>query len=756
VGARVQTEVCSLYIYDPRARRLTLWATEGLNKGSVGKVHMGLDEGLTGLVLQKLEPVMVVDALAHPRYKYFPETGEERYHSFLGVPVMVKRKPLGVLVVQTLRRRRFGADEVRLLRTIATQVSSIVVQARQAETIELKEKERKEYRKGMLEAILRLQEYEKQRDVETPPRPDSRSRRLVGVGASPGFGTGRAHVLRPLVSFDDLEQLRSDDPHAEWQRIEHAVSESIDQVEHLKGRLSERMPEVDSSIFDTHRMMLEDRTFLDRLKKLIDDGLAAESALQVTITEYVGTFSRMTQRYLRERATDVKDIGNRILKNLLGVEDHARDFQDDAVLVAEELTLSDLATIDHDKLRGIALATGGVTSHASILAKSFEIPTVVGIQHLLESVKENEAMVVDGNSGIVYVAPSEEIVREYERLDRDYRAFNLELESLHDLLAVSPDGHSISVLANIGLIGDVAFAKRHGAEGVGLYRTEFPFLTYGEFPDEDEQIRLYRKVIEEMSNTPVTIRTLDLGADKYPSYLPFAKEENPFLGWRSIRVSLELTDLFKVQLRAILRASAYGRVKLLLPMISSLEEVWQAKEIIDEAKRELRREGQPFDESVPVGIMIEVPAAVAIADALIREVDFFSLGTNDLIQYVLAVDRNNRKVAPLYEALHPAVIRAVAQAIRAARDQGKWVGICGEMASDPLCVPILIGFGINELSMEPFSIPLIKKLIRSIDFATAQEMSAAVLGMTSVKEIKGYLFTMMKKMGVIELTEIYH
>lgn len=756
VAERMQTEVCSLYIFDPRSRQLTLWATEGLFRESVGKVRMGLDEGLTGMVLERLEPVMVVDAVAHPRYKYFPETGEERYHSFLGVPVMEKRKPLGVLVVQTLRRRRFGADELRLLKAIAAQVGAIIVQARLAESLQSKEKERNEYRQRMVEAVRRLQAYEQQRGVEKAREERPRHPRLVGIPAAPGFGMGPAHVLRPVVTFDDVDETRAEDPRLERERFRTALERSLEEVQQLKVRLADRLPDVDATLFDTHRMMLEDKSFLDKIYSFIDDGFAAATALQLTIDEYVGAFGRMTDRYLRERAADIRDIGHRLLRNLLGVEESLRKIHHDSILVTEELTLSDLAVIEHERLRGIALATGGVTSHASILAKSFEIPTVVGVDHLLETVHEGDPVIVDGNSGIVYVNPSKDVLREYERLDREYREFNLELEAIRDLPAETGDGHRVRLFANIGLFGDLTFAKRHGAEGVGLYRTEFPFLTYRDFPDEEEQVQLYRRVLDEMDGRHVTIRTLDLGADKYPSYLRLAKEENPFLGWRSIRISLELHELFKVQLRAILRASGHGSVKMLFPMISSVDEVLRAKELLEECRNELRERGLAFDEKMPVGIMVEVPSAVYQAEELAREVDFVSLGTNDLIQYILAVDRNNRKVAPLYEPLHPAVLRAVNQVIRVAKTEGKWIGICGEMAADPLCAAVLVGMGIDELSMGSFFIPIIKRLIRSLDYSVTREIVKDVLGMATVKEIKGYLFEMMKKAGVIELMEIYH
>jgi len=425
------------------------------------------------------------------------------------------------------------------------------------------------------------------------------------------------------------------------------------------------------------------------------------------------------------------------------------------VLVAEELTLSDLCRVDHTELKGIVLASGGATSHASILAKSFEIPTVVGVEHA-ELVRQGDEVTVDGNSGVVYVNPGMEVVREYNRLDREYRTFHRNLEGIHDLLAETSDGVRVSLCANVGLLGDLVFARRHGAEGVGLYRTEVPFLNYRDFPGEDEQLDLYRRVLIEMEGKPVTIRTLDLGPDKYPPYLRLPQEENPYLGWRSIRISLEMSDLFKVQLRAILRAGAHGPVRILFPMISSVEEILQVKELLTQVKEELQQEGKVFDPWMPVGAMIEVPAAVWLADRLAKEVDFFSIGTNDLIQYILAVDRNNRKVAPLYEPLHPAVLTAIASAVQAAKRAGKRVSMCGEMAADPLCTLVLLGMGLDELSMEPFFVPVIKRLIRSLSYVAAQRLTQDVLQMETVQEVKGHLFKELKQLGMIELVEMYH
>src|SRR5262245_5656457 len=755
VAERAGTDVCSLYILDPRAQRLTLWATTGLAPGSVGKVTMSVEEGLTGMAIEKMEPVMAVDALTHPRYKFFPETGEEKYHSFLGVPIVERGTPIGVLVVQTLRRRKFSAHEIRLLRAIATQVGGIIVQARLLEDLKSKEKARRDYRRRMVAAIKRLQAYEKTGEPAEGLAAAGRAR-MNGLPAAPGFGRGEAHLLQPPVSFELIEEGRAESAEEEKRRFRRAMKESGAEIETLKARLSERMPEFDTAIIEAHRLMLHDRGFIGKVEAAIDAGVTAEVALKHVVEEYIGQFVRMSDGYLRDRAIDVKDVGLRILRNLLGVAEPERPLKKDSVLVAEELTLSDLALIEHRHLNAIVLATGGVTSHASILAKSFEIPTVVGVEHVSDAVHEGDDLVVDGNSGVIYVNPPVDVAREYERLEREYRAFNRELETLKNLPAETTDGRRVSLYANIGLVADLLFAHRHGAQGVGLYRTEFPFLTYREFPDEEEQYDLYARVVQDMEGKPVTIRTLDVGADKLPAYMQVPREDNPYLGWRSIRISLEMPEFFKVQLRAILRAALLGRVRLMFPMISSVEEIRRAKELLEEAKEELRREGREFEAGVPVGMMVEVPSAVALANQLVREVDFFSIGTNDLIQYLLAVDRNNRKVAPLYEPLHPAVLGAVHEVVQAAKGAGKWVGMCGEMASDPLCALVLLGLGLDDLSMGPFFIPVIKRIIRSVSYAAARNIARDTLGMATVKEVKGYLFDGIKSLGIIELMEMYH
>jgi len=758
VADRMQTEVCSIYILDRKKDRLTLCATMGLDPESVGKVSMGIGEGLTGLVIERMKPVMVVDALVHPRYKYFPETHEEHFHSFLGVPLLENKMPLGVLIVQTSRRREFSRDEIRLLTTISAQVASIIVQARLAETLKSKEQERKEFQKRMNAAMRKLRSYEGNRREKASKLKQHWRGRLTGLAASPGFGQGKAFVLEPRMDLSAIKKQKARSPRREIERFRGAVERGIEQINVVKKRMNQLISKEENAIFDVYRLILEDPAIIQQIEsQILKEGYTAGYAVRVVFERYLQSISNIDDNYLRERTTDVKDAAQRLLENLSGASGQQYDIPDDAVLVAQDLSPTDLSMLEGDKFKGIVLATGGVTSHASILAKSFEIPSVVAVEGLMEAVHQNDMLIVDGNAGSVHVNPNPEVIREYNRLERDYAEFNRELGELKNLPAETIDGHRVSLYANIGLLSDVAFAQLHGAQGIGLYRTEIAFLSHRDFPSEEEQYSLYIRVVEGMSGKPVTIRTLDIGADKYPSYMrSVATEPNPFLGWRSIRISLEVEEIFKTQLRAILRAGDLGRVRLLIPMISSLEEILKVKEILAEAKSELEREGTPYDRQMELGIMVEVPAAVQLADRFLREVDFLSIGTNDLIQYILAVDRSNRRVASLYEPLHPAVLSALNTTIQAGKREGKRVGMCGEMAGDPLFALLLLGMGLEEFSMGSLYVPVIKKAIRSITHQAAKAAAEIVLEMDTVGEIKGYLFEQMRELGMVELLEMYH
>jgi len=756
---RMETEVCSIYLLEHKNTRLTLCATMGLDEDSVGKVSMGIDEGLTGLVIEQMRPVKVVDAQTHPRYKYFPETGEERFHSFLGIPLTEKRAPIGVLVVQTSRRREFSPDEIRLLKAISSQVSSIIIQARMEESLENRDRQHKEYHKRLVGALKRLRSYEGRSRERVKRGVTHKWRgRLTGLAAAPGFGHGNVYLMRSKIDLNSVKRRRAKNPTKELEKFRSAVEKSILQIGDLKRRMIELISNDAGAIFEVHRLILVDPTLREQIEsKIRYERCDAEYAVSSVFQEHLQSFTQIGDSYLRERGADVRDTAQRVLENLSGRIGRKIELPREAILVAEDLSPADVSLIEGDHFRGIVLSTGGVTSHASLLAKSFEIPTVVGVTGLLENVRDGESLIVDGNSGVVYINPSREVLQEYERLERDYLAFNRHLDEIRDLPAETLDGHRVTLCANVGLLTDITFAHNHGAQGIGLYRTEIPFLAHHDFPNEEQQYALYRRVVEGMEGKPVTIRTLDIGADKYPPYARRATPEaNPFLGWRSIRVSLELVDIFKTQLRAILKVGALGQVRLLIPMVSRLEEILRVKEILAEVKEELAEEGVPFDRQMALGIMIEVPSAVQTVDRLLREVDFLSIGTNDLIQYLLAVDRGNRRVAGLYEPLNPAVLSALMQIIQAAKKAGKHVAMCGEMAGDPLATLLLVGMGLEEFSMESLFIPVVKKVIRSMTYQSAKSSVQIVLDMDTVDEIKGFFFSQMRNLGMVELLELYH
>ena len=755
IAARMEVEVCSIYLLDPLRDRLVLRATLGLERESVGRVSMRVDEGLVGLAIEGNDEVVVEDAMSHPRYKYFPETGEERFHTLVAVPVEeVRQKPVGVLTIQTRRRRTFSKTEIRLLRAAAAQLAQIMTQFQLRETLATKEKERDEYRRRMIEANRQLKGYEKVQGTTRVVRPVKMRRpQLVGLAAAPGFARGVAHVVGTFISTID-RNLRVADSKAELRRIEDALSRSGTELEALRSRMTPLMPEEDLKIFDGHRLILEDEEFIARIRDTIAMGYAAESSLFRVIDELSARMLTVADAYLRERATDFRDVGHRVLRHLRQ-EAGRGAFSKETILVAEELTLSQMTLVSHENLVGIALQSGGVTSHAALLARAFEIPTVVGIEHLMEAVTEGDALVLDGNSGTVYVNPSAEVEREYQNLQKRYAAFRSDLLSAPEEPTATSDAHRVQMLANIALLPDIPLALKYRAEGIGLLRSEFSFLTYEDFPDEEQQLALYNQMLDAVGDRPVTIRTLDIGADKYPPYLRVPREDNPFLGWRSIRISLELPGIFKVQLRAILRAAARRKVRILFPMISSIEELARAREILVEAQAELTKEGVEHNPAIEVGIMVEVPSAVWLAPRLVREVDFFSIGTNDLIQYLLAADRNNPKVANLYEPLHPAVLSAIAEVVNVARGAGKEVCICGEMASDPLTTLLLVGLGLDQLSLSPLFIPVVRKIVREVDYRVARRIARDVLQMVNVKEIKGYLIERYRDLGLVTLLEMY-
>ncbi|MGZ5520017.1 MAG: phosphoenolpyruvate--protein phosphotransferase, partial [Limisphaerales bacterium] len=493
----------------------------------------------------------------------------------------------------------------------------------------------------------------------------------------------------------------------------------------------------DASIFEAHLLVLEDPTLIESVTNLIQQKkIAAESAFHQFAVKYTATLAAIDDDYLRERAADMRDVTARVLNNLLGhPQQELRSLTEQCIVIAEDIPPSLVATLDKTKVIGFATDVGSKTSHTAIMARSLQIPAVVGLQDASEKVENGVHVLVDGYNGVLIINPTDQTLFEYGQLVRRHVTMEEKLKDIQGLPAVTLDGAKVTLAANIEQTSDVDAVKFYGAEGVGLFRTEYLFINRDTLPTEEEQYVAYRKVAAELKPAPVIIRTLDLGGDKFLSHLALPQEMNPFLGWRAIRFCLEEKDIFRAQLRAILRASAEGNIKMMYPMITCVDEVLKANEYVAEFKAELRAEGKPFDEKLEIGIMIEIPSAALAASILAKHVSFFSIGTNDLIQYSLAVDRLNEKIAHLYEPTHPAILRLIKMTADAAKKQGIWCGICGEMAGDPMLTPLLLGLGVDELSAAPPLLPWVKLLIRRLKISDAKALAEFALNCDSGREI---------------------
>jgi phosphotransferase system, enzyme I, PtsP len=740
VAKRMFSDVCSIYLLEEDGETLRLHATRGLSRLSVG-ITMKITEGLTGLVIESRGVVETDNAPLHPRYKYFRKTKEEKVLSFLGVPFFERKNPLGVIVIQNREARTFTPAEISAVSTIAWQISSIVSNAKLLDSIRTKEEERAFY----AAEVERLKKGSARQGAAK--RATSSQAVLTGIGIAPGFASGKVSILnRGVREQPVLERAR---PRAEeHKRLLLALEKARIQTIYLEKRVGEMLSEADAAIFHSHLMILEDRGFITKMTTLIDDGLGAERAVAEVVGHYVAAFSKMEDPYLRERSADMEDIGRRLVDALNGNHKAQEKLRDNRIIIARELLPSDLATMDPGKVIGIATEKGNLNAHAAIMARALGIPAVFGVEGLLKQVGVRSEVIVDGTSGCVYLNPDQSVKLEYQRLQGEYDLKQRAWEGIRELPAVTPDGCRVTLLANIGLISDVRVAHLHGAEGVGLYRTEFPFMTRTAFPDRYEQAAVYRKVLEGFPGLPVTIRTLDIGGDKGLSYFPHPKEDNPFLGWRSIRVSLEREDIFREQLAGVLLASPYGKCNLMFPLISGVDEVRAIRRILDEVKEELTREGKPFDAEIGLGIMVELPAAVLVAEMLAKEVDYFSIGTNDLIQYTLACDRNNQRIKKWYDPYHPAVLHSIKKVADAAAAAGKGATLCGEMAGEPINAVLLMGIGIRSFSLSAPCLPRIKEAIRHITLERARRIAERVLAMESALAIRGYLEGAKRELGL--------
>ncbi len=565
---------------------------------------------------------------------------------------------------------------------------------------------------------------------------------LIGKSASYGIGIAKALVLENTAI--KLETGKTSDPKFEIARFDSALKEAIEELNLLYQKTLITLGEDKAQIFEAHTMILQDPELIDSIhNEITSNQVMASAAVDTVAKTFIEMFEGMDNEYMRERALDIKDVSLRIVRKILNIDAvNLTDLKEEVILVANDITPSQMASIDLKRTIGIVTETGGKTSHTAIMARTMELPAVVGLKDASKSIKSGDILIIDGEAGEVYVSPDKDTLDIYlERRNRIAR-LKLEMQSYRDLSATTVDGRKIHLEANIASPLDIDSVIRNGAEGVGLFRTEFIYMDRDKAPNEEEQFTIYKKVLEGLSGKPVVIRTLDVGGDKHLAYLKIPKEENPFLGFRAIRYCLQDIPLFKTQLRALLRSSVFGNLSIMFPMISGLEEIEAAKALLNECRSELTKEGLRFSPDIKVGIMIEIPSAAIMSDLLAEHVDFFSIGTNDLIQYVCAVDRMNENIHSLYDPFHPGVLRLIQQVIKAGAARGIEVAMCGEMAANEALTEILLGMGLTHFSMAPGSILKTKKIVREMDFKKSQKLAAKVMTLPSGKAIRDYLNTL--------------
>lgn len=713
------TDVCSVYLLDPDSNRYVLMATQGLNQDSVGKVSLGYSEGLVGLVGVREEPINLEHAGEHERYRYFPETGEERYESFLGVPIIHHKKVLGVIVVQQASNsRRFDEGEEAFLVTVSAQLAGIITHGEARSVIAgLSPKGRK------VEDVL-----------------------FRGVAGAPGVAIGMSVVMFPVADFDSVPDRDCDDVMEELAKFAAAVDAVRVDIRKVGERLSNQLRPEEQALFDVYLGMLDDNALAGEVVSRIEEGKSAQSALRVVIKEYARHFEMMSDSYLSERAIDIKDLGRRILAYLQEREQEVLDFPEQTILVSDELTPTMLGEVPREKLVGLVSIKGSGNSHVAILARAMGIPTVMGLVDVPLSQLDSRELIIDGYNGELFACPSAELRLRYQTLMQVERQLDADLDKLKSLPCETRDGHSICAWVNTGLMTDVVRSLNQGAEGVGLYRTEVPFMINERFPSEYEQMVCYREQLEAFAPNQVTMRTLDIGGDKALSYFPIT-EENPFLGWRGIRVTLDHPEIFLVQMRAMLKASeGLNNLRIMLPMVSSVNEIEEALHLIYREYHEVRAEG--FDIVMPqVGVMIEVPAAVYQVREFAERVDFLSVGSNDLTQYLLAVDRNNPRVASLYHSFHPSVLQALYRIAQDAKATNVQLSICGELAGNPAGAILLMAMGYDALSMNASNLLKVKSVIRGIELSWAKRLLDNVLRLDSPYIVESTMNLALKDAG---------
>jgi phosphotransferase system enzyme I (PtsP) len=724
VKQAMSADACGIFLADEERAENTLVAVNGLNRSLIGKVRLKLGEGIVGLVSERAEPINLSNAAVHPRYVHYPDSGEELLKAFLGVPIIHQRHVLGVLVVYQREARCFDESDEAFLITLSAQLAGSIAHAVAVGTAIF---EQHKSNKRLKDSVL------------------------TGIVGAPGIAIGQARVVYPLADLAAVPErkISTQDIIPEIARFRSALKIAHKTIRSLgDNMIVHGLPEEERALFDVYLGVLESKSFLREVSQEIKNGHWAQGALKRVLEKHMLRFSEMEDPYMKERASDLKDLAERVLFHLQEREENnIRPFHPRTILVGDEITPAALAEVPKGKLAGVVSVKGSSNSHVAILARALGVPTVLGIEGMKIAQFDQEELIVDGYYGQVYRTPSTALRQEFRILLQEEKEFDQQLETLREMPAETLDGHTIKLYVNTGLSPEIDRALTVGAEGVGLYRTEVPFMTRDRFPSEEEQRLLYRQLLQAFFPHPVVMRTLDVGGDKALSYFP-VMEDNPFLGWRGIRITLDHPEIFLVQLRAMLQASVgLDNLQIMFPMVTNLAELEEAIRLFRQAFEEVIYEGLNIKKPL-LGVMIEVPSAVYQAQAFAKRVDFLSVGSNDLTQYLLAVDRNNPRVASLYNSLHPAVLRALMQVVAGARAEGKIVSICGEMVTDPAAVILLLAMGFDTLSMSGSCLLQIKWVIRNFSLQTAKKLLEEVLLMDDAVEIRNHMEQALEEVGL--------
>jgi phosphotransferase system enzyme I (PtsP) len=722
----LKVDSCSIYLADYEQQHFMLVATEGLAKTAVGQVSIGFSEGLVGLIGQREEPLNISDAQMHPRFKHYPEVQEDNYHAFLGAPIIHQRKVLGVLTLQQQHKRRFSEDEEAFLVTLAMQLAVEIANAKARGSINL------------------LQ--------ENIPKDWQKS--LKGVPGSSGLASGVGYLQNMMVSIRNHVPKRSKNKQTQVQNYRQAVKQTQADMAILSERIQGDVPDDVRAIFQLYYHLLDANSLGRDVEKEIKLGWDAPTSLKMVVENYIRQFQAMNDPYMRERAVDVEDMGNRVLANILGItadKQVTRVIPEHAILIAEEVTAVMLAEFPSEKLMGIVSMRGSNNSHAAIMARAMGVPAVMGLSNIPIALLNEKEILLDGYTGDVIVSPNATIRREFDQLVLEEQLLSERIRSEDTLPAITTDNCEIRLFTNAGLSLEAEKNDNPYSDGVGLFRTEIPFMMRERFPTEQEQVELYRTLLEAEPNKPFTMRTLDVGGDKPLPYFPIS-EENPFLGWRGIRLTLDHPEIFLVQIRAMLRASiGLDNLSIMLPMITSVSEVSEAKRLIRQAFYEVEEEAQEHGESLrmpKIGVMLEVPAVLYQLPQLSKIVDFFSVGSNDLTQYLLAVDRNNPRVAELYDSYHPAVLSALHTIAKHSELLHVPVTVCGELAGEPGGVVLLLAMGYRKLSMNNHNLLKVKWIIRNIHRGSAEQLLAKVLTLNNPQDVREEVNNYLESVGL--------